>query len=131
MRLRSLPPFGLLRQLTNRRAIIPETGAMPANLGEIHGVRLLSSNRAAQETGRAELVRLKPNDGPALDAVARKVKHLDHQHDIPYLAGYSKDGNSIGNVGFREVSNASRPTGMGAQSGRMLPLMDKGRQFPE
>jgi hypothetical protein len=31
----------------------------------------------------------------ALDAVARKVKHLDRQHDIPYLAGYSKDGKTI------------------------------------
>src|ERR1700730_15331057 len=28
----------------------------------------------------------------ALDAVVRRIKHLDREHDIPYLAGYSKDG---------------------------------------
>jgi hypothetical protein len=31
----------------------------------------------------------------ALDAVARRVKNLDRKHDIPYLAGYSKDGKTI------------------------------------
>jgi hypothetical protein len=31
----------------------------------------------------------------ALDAVVRWVKHLDRKHDIPYLAGYSLDGNTI------------------------------------
>lgn len=31
----------------------------------------------------------------ALDAVARKVRNLDRKHDIPYLAGYSKDGKTI------------------------------------
>src|SRR5439155_19502378 len=31
----------------------------------------------------------------ALDAVVRRVKHLDREHDIPYLAGYSKDGKTI------------------------------------
>lgn len=31
----------------------------------------------------------------ALDAVARRVKKLDREHDIPYLAGYSKDGKTI------------------------------------
>ena len=31
----------------------------------------------------------------ALDAVVRRVKKLDREHDIPYLAGYSKDGNTI------------------------------------
>ena len=31
----------------------------------------------------------------ALDAVARRVKKLDRLHDIPYLAGYSKDGETI------------------------------------
>ncbi len=31
----------------------------------------------------------------ALDAVARRVKKLDRGHDIPYLAGYSKDGKTI------------------------------------
>jgi hypothetical protein len=29
----------------------------------------------------------------ALDAVVRRAKTLDRKHDIPYLAGYSKDGN--------------------------------------
>ena len=31
----------------------------------------------------------------ALDAVVRRVKRLDRAHDIPYLAGYSRDGNTI------------------------------------
>jgi hypothetical protein len=31
----------------------------------------------------------------ALDAVVRRVKSLDRKHDIPYLAGYSKDGKII------------------------------------
>jgi hypothetical protein len=31
----------------------------------------------------------------ALDAVVRRVKKLDRQHDIPYLAGYSLDGKTI------------------------------------
>src|SRR6266536_3980708 len=31
----------------------------------------------------------------ALDAVVRRVKKLDRNHDIPYLAGYSRDGKTI------------------------------------
>jgi hypothetical protein len=31
----------------------------------------------------------------ALDAVVRRVKNLDRKHDIPYLAGYSNDGQII------------------------------------
>lgn len=31
----------------------------------------------------------------ALDAILRRVKKLDRAHDIPYLAGYSKDGKTI------------------------------------
>jgi hypothetical protein len=31
----------------------------------------------------------------ALDAVVRRAKTLDRKHDIPYLAGYSKDGKTI------------------------------------
>jgi hypothetical protein len=31
----------------------------------------------------------------ALDAVVRRVKKLDRNHDIPYLAGYSNDGKII------------------------------------
>jgi hypothetical protein len=31
----------------------------------------------------------------ALDAVLRRVKKLDRKHDIPYLAGYSRDGKTI------------------------------------
>lgn len=31
----------------------------------------------------------------ALDAIVRRVKVLDRQHDIPYLAGYSKNGKII------------------------------------
>src|SRR5947209_9976540 len=31
----------------------------------------------------------------ALDAIVRRVKKLDREHDIPYLAGYSIDGKTI------------------------------------
>ena len=31
----------------------------------------------------------------ALDAIVRRVKNLDRNHDIPYLAGYSNDGKTI------------------------------------
>ena len=31
----------------------------------------------------------------ALDAIVRRVKNLDREHDIPYLAGYSNDGKTI------------------------------------
>jgi len=31
----------------------------------------------------------------ALDAILRRVKNLDRDHDIPYLAGYSTDGKTI------------------------------------
>ncbi len=31
----------------------------------------------------------------ALDAIVRRVRILDRQHDIPYLAGYSEDGKTI------------------------------------
>src|SRR5215470_7806870 len=31
----------------------------------------------------------------ALDAVVRRAKTLDRRHDIPYLAGYSRDGKTI------------------------------------
>ena len=31
----------------------------------------------------------------ALDAVLRRVRKLDRSHDIPYLAGYSRDGHTI------------------------------------
>jgi hypothetical protein len=31
----------------------------------------------------------------ALDAVVRRAKKLDRKHDIPYLAGYSRDGKTI------------------------------------
>ena len=31
----------------------------------------------------------------ALDAIIRRVKKLDRDHDIPYLAGYSNDGKTI------------------------------------
>jgi hypothetical protein len=31
----------------------------------------------------------------ALDAVVRRAKKIDRKHDIPYLAGYSKDGKTI------------------------------------
>ena len=31
----------------------------------------------------------------ALDAVTRRAKRLDRNHDIPYLAGYSEDGKTI------------------------------------
>ncbi len=31
----------------------------------------------------------------ALDAVIRRAKKIDRRHDIPYLAGYSRDGKTI------------------------------------
>ncbi len=31
----------------------------------------------------------------ALDAILRRVKKLDRRHDVPYLAGYSTDGQTI------------------------------------
>jgi hypothetical protein len=31
----------------------------------------------------------------ALDAIVRRVKKFDREHDIPYLAGYSNDGKTI------------------------------------
>src|SRR5215472_12600613 len=31
----------------------------------------------------------------ALDAIVRRVKKFDRRHDIPYLAGYSRDGKTI------------------------------------
>ncbi|MFK2877082.1 hypothetical protein [Rhodanobacter hydrolyticus] len=31
----------------------------------------------------------------ALDAILRRVKKFDREHDIPYLAGYSRDGKTI------------------------------------
>jgi hypothetical protein len=31
----------------------------------------------------------------ALDAILRRVKKLDRSHDVPYLAGYSRDGKTI------------------------------------
>jgi hypothetical protein len=31
----------------------------------------------------------------ALDAILRRVKKLDRTHDVPYLAGYSQDGETI------------------------------------
>src|SRR6266481_1245401 len=31
----------------------------------------------------------------ALDAIVRRAKTLDRKHDIPYLAGYSRDGKTI------------------------------------
>ena len=31
----------------------------------------------------------------ALDAIIRRVKKLDRKHDVPYLAGYSNDGQTI------------------------------------
>lgn len=33
--------------------------------------------------------------GRALDAVVHKITRLDRRHNIPYLAGYSKNGNTI------------------------------------
>ena len=31
----------------------------------------------------------------ALEAVVRQIKKVDRRHDIPYLAGYSKNGKTI------------------------------------
>ena len=37
------------------------------------------------------MVCLEPDGGP----VVRRVKNLDRDHDVPYLAGYSRDGKTI------------------------------------
>ena len=34
------------------------------------------------------------HDGP-LDAVVRQIRKLDRRYDIPYLAGYSRNGKTI------------------------------------
>jgi hypothetical protein len=34
-------------------------------------------------------------DERALDAIIRRLKKLDREHDIPYLAGYNMDGTII------------------------------------
>ena len=39
----------------------------------------------------------------ALDAVTRRVKKFDRQHDIPYLAGYSNDGKTIYKLVVKDV----------------------------
>jgi hypothetical protein len=41
------------------------------------------------------MVRFEPDAGPRARAIVRRVKNLDRQHDIPYLAGYSNDGKII------------------------------------
>ena len=48
----------------------------------------------------------------ALDAIVRRVKKFDRDHDIPYLAGYSQDGKTI-------YIDRHMPTG----------FKDKGRQI--
>ena len=54
----------------------------------------------------------------ALDAVVRRVKHLDREHDIPYLAGYSLDGNTI--FIDRHVPQSFKFRGRVIETGRFL-----------
>ena len=52
----------------------------------------------------------------ALDAIVRRVKKVDREHDIPYLAGYSRDGKTI--YIDRHMPKSFRFRGVGAAQGR-------------
>ena len=41
------------------------------------------------------MVHFDPDARPRARCLVRRVKNLDRQHDIPYLAGYSNDGKTI------------------------------------
>jgi hypothetical protein len=58
-----------------------------------------------------------------LDAVVRRAKMLDRKHDIPYLAGYSKDGKTI--YIDRHVSSSFRYDGRDVNTDRYLILHEE------
>ena len=47
-----------------------------------------------QKAEGALMVFVELHDGP-LDAVVRQIGKLDRRYDIPYLAGYSRNGKTI------------------------------------
>jgi hypothetical protein len=59
----------------------------------------------------------------ALDAVVRRVKNLDRKHDIPYLAGYSRDGKTI--YIDRHMPSAFRYRGRDINTDRYLILHEE------
>jgi hypothetical protein len=59
----------------------------------------------------------------ALDAVVRRVKTLDRKHDIPYLAGYSRDGKTI--YIDRHMPSSFRYAGRDINTDRFLILHEE------
>lgn len=59
----------------------------------------------------------------ALDAIVRRVKTLDRNHDIPYLAGYSNDGKTI--YIDRHMPNSLRHRGREIDTDRFLILHEE------
>ena len=59
----------------------------------------------------------------ALDAIIRRLKRLDRDHDIPYLAGYSRDGSII--YIDRHMPTAFRCKGRTIETDRFLILHEE------
>ena len=59
----------------------------------------------------------------AVDAIIRRVKKLDRGHDIPYLAGYSKDGKTI--YIDRHMPRSFRHKGREIETDRFLVLHEE------
>ncbi len=59
----------------------------------------------------------------ALDAVVRRVRKLDREHDVPYLAGYSEDGQTI--YIDRHMPSAFRFRGREIETDRFLILHEE------
>ena len=59
----------------------------------------------------------------ALDAIVRRVKKLDRNHDIPYLAGYSQDGKTI--YIDRHMPRAMKLRGREIETDRFLILHEE------
>jgi hypothetical protein len=59
----------------------------------------------------------------ALDAIIRRLKKLDRDHDIPYLAGYSKDGTII--YIDRHMPTAFKYKGRTIETDRFLVLHEE------
>jgi hypothetical protein len=59
----------------------------------------------------------------ALDAIVRRLKRLDRDHDIPYLAGYSRDGTII--YIDRHMPTAFKYKGREIETDRFLVLHEE------
>jgi hypothetical protein len=71
-------------------------GAPTANEGFQVAGEVMSSRRGVQKKLRTPEWQVSSfMMDRALDAVVRQINRLDRDHDIPYLAGYSKDGKTI------------------------------------